>query len=96
MAVLVVALPCGSLAMRLSLILPPVEPEVYPVVAGCPYAGCGGRHVQHWQAVAKPLRDTQVQDVVAHRSRCVRCGRIFRVSPQGVGHDQTSVHCAGQ
>jgi hypothetical protein len=53
--------------MRLSLILTPVQPEVYPEVAGCPDAPCGGRHVQHWQAVPKPLRDTQVQEVVAHR-----------------------------
>ncbi len=76
--------------MRLSLILPPVQPEVYGDQPGCPYAGCGGSHVQHWQAVPKPVRDTQVHEVVAHRYRCVRCGRTFRVYPRGVGHDQTS------
>ena len=81
--------------MRLSLLLPPVQPEVYPVVAGCPYAGCGGRHVQHWQAAPKPLRDTQFAEVVAHRYRCVRCGRTFRVYPRGVGHDQTSARLKG-
>lgn len=81
--------------MRLSLILPPVQPEVYPEISGCPDAGCGGRHVQHWQAVAKPLRDTQVQEVVAHRYRCVRCGRTFRVYPRGVSHDQTSARLKG-
>ena len=53
--------------MRLSLILPPVQPEVYSAVQTCPYAGCGGGHFQHWQAVAKPLRDTQFAEVVAQR-----------------------------
>jgi hypothetical protein len=81
--------------MRLSLILPPVQPEVYPAVATCPYAGCGSRHVQPWQAVAKPLRDTQLAAVVARRYRCVRCGRTFRVYPAGVSHDQTSARLKG-
>lgn len=81
--------------MRLRLILPPGEPEVYPAVDGCPYAGCEGRHVPHWQAVTKPLRDTQLDAVVAHRYRCVRCGRTFRVYPHGVSHDQTSARLKG-
>ena len=81
--------------MRLSLILPPVLPERYPAVATCPHAGCGGRHFQHWQTVPKPLRDTQLADVVAHRMRCVRCGRTFRLYPQGVSHDQTSARLKG-
>jgi transposase-like protein len=81
--------------MRLSLILPPVQPEVYPAVTRCPSPGCGSPHVQHWQAVPKPLRDTQVQEVVAQRYRCVRCGRTFRVYPHGVSHDQTSARLKG-
>jgi hypothetical protein len=81
--------------MRLSLILPPVQPAVYPEVRGCPYAGCSGHHVQRWQAVPKPLRDTQLHQVVAHRYRCVRCGRTFRVYPVGVSHDQTSARLKG-
>ena len=81
--------------MRLALILPPVQPEVYPDVTGCPYAGCGGQHVQHWQAVPKPLRDTQLGEVVALRYRCVRCGRTFRLYPAGVSHDQTSARLKG-
>ena len=35
--------------MRQSLILPPVQAEVYAEVIGCPYAGCGCSHVLHWQ-----------------------------------------------
>jgi hypothetical protein len=81
--------------MRLSLMLSPVQPEVYPAVATCPDADCGGRSLQHWQAVPKPVRDTQVSEVVAHRYRCVRCGRTFRVYPQGVSHDQTSARLKG-
>ncbi|MGH2618639.1 MAG: hypothetical protein ACRDJC_25705 [Thermomicrobiales bacterium] len=81
--------------MRLSLILPPVQPEHFPAVETCPYAGCGGRHFQHWQAVPKPLRDTVVAEVVAQRYRCVRCGRTFRVYPEGVSHDQTSARLKG-
>jgi transposase-like protein len=81
--------------MRLALILPPVQPEVYPAIESCPYGSCGGRHVQHWQAVPKPLRDTQFAAVVAHRYRCARCGRTFRLYPRGVGHDQSSARLKG-
>jgi hypothetical protein len=81
--------------MRLRLILPPVQPDRYPPVAHCPYAACGGRHFQHWQTVPKPLRDTQLATVEAHRYRCVRCGHTFRVYPVGVSHDQTSARLKG-
>jgi len=81
--------------MRLSLILPPVQPEVYPELATCPYVGCGGRHFQQWQMVPKPLRDTVLTEVAARRYRCVRCGRTFRVYPVGVSHDQTSARLKG-
>ena len=81
--------------MRLSLILPPVQPAIYPEVSTCPHAGCGGRHLQHWQAVPKPLRDTQFSEVVAQRHRCLRCGRTFRLYPVGVSHDQRSARLKG-
>src|SRR5688572_9739568 len=67
--------PPRSPAMRLKLIPPPVQPDVYPAIAGCPDPGCGGRHVQLWQAVRKPIRDTVLTEVVAKRYRCPRCGR---------------------
>ena len=69
--------------MRLSLILPPVQPEIYPAVVACPYAGCGGQHVQHWQSVTKPLRDTQLAEVVAQRYRCVRADGRFGSTRSG-------------
>jgi hypothetical protein len=81
--------------MRLLVIPPPVQPEVYPAVAGCPAAGCGSQHVQVRQVVRKPLRDTQLSEVVAHRYHCLRCGRTFRVYPVGVSHDQTSARLKG-
>jgi transposase-like protein len=95
MAVAVAYAVVRSPAMRLSLILPPVQPAVYPEVSGCLYVGCESRHVRPWQEVPKPLRDTQLRQVVARRYRCVRCGRTFRVYPQGVSHDQTSARLKG-
>jgi hypothetical protein len=81
--------------MRLLVIPPPVQPEVYPEPAGCPDAGCGSHHVQFRQAAKKPLRDPFVGDVVAHRYQCPRCGRTFRVYPVGISHDQTSARLKG-
>jgi transposase-like protein len=81
--------------MRLLVIPPPVQPEVYPEPDGCPHPECGSRHVQFRQAVRKPLRDPSVQEVVAHRYVCPRCGRTFRVYPVGVSHDQTSARLKG-
>jgi transposase-like protein len=81
--------------MRLHVIPPPVEPDVFPEPHGCPDPACGSRHVQLRQVVRKPLRDTPLPAVQAHRYRCVRCGRTFRVYPHGVSHDQTSARLKG-
>jgi hypothetical protein len=81
--------------MRLLVIPPPVQPEVYPELEGCPYAGCGSRHVQFRQAATKPLRDPFVGEVIAQRYQCPRCGRTFRRYPVGVSHDQTSARLKG-
>lgn len=81
--------------MRLLVIPPPVQPEVYADPSGCPYPRCGSHHVQFRQAVRKPLRDTQLSEVVAHRYHCPRCGRTFRLYPMGVSHDQTSARLKG-
>ncbi len=81
--------------MRLVVIPPQVQPEVYPEPEGCPAADCGSRHVQFRQAVRKPLRDPYVREVVAHRYQCPRCGRTFRLYPVGVSHDQTSDRLKG-
>src|SRR3954464_6134825 len=81
--------------MRLLVIPPPVEPEVFPEPRGCPFPGCGSGHVRFRQAVRKPLRDTQLTEVVAHRYQCPRCGRTFRRYPVGISHDQTSARLKG-
>src|SRR3712207_2025407 len=87
--------PARSPAVRLKLLPPPLQPEVYPEVRGCPHPGCGGRHVQLRQLVRKPVRDTAVSEVVARRYGCLRCGRTFRLYPAGVSHDQTTARLKG-
>jgi transposase-like protein len=81
--------------MRLLVIPPAVQPEVYLEPRGCPHAECGSHHVQFRQAVRKLVRDTQLTEVIAHRYQCPRCGRTFRVYPVGVNHDQTSARLKG-
>jgi transposase-like protein len=80
--------------MRLKLLLPNVEPERFAEPSECAY-GCGGKHFHLRQEVAKPLRDTQLSQVTARRYDCLRCGRTFRVYPQGVSADQTSQRLKG-
>jgi hypothetical protein len=47
------------------------------------------------QEVAKPVRDTVHHAVTARRYQCLRCGRSFRVYPQGISEDQTSARLKG-
>jgi transposase-like protein len=77
------------------MILPRVEPSEFKVPTVCLYPGCGGKHLELHQTVVKPVKDTEYQAVSAHRYRCLRCGRTFRVYPQGVTHDQTSQRVKG-
>lgn len=80
--------------MRLLMRLPAVDPAALPEPHTCPH-GCGGQHFKLRQVVTKPLRDTKLAAVVAHRYGCVRCGRTFRVYPPGVSHAQTSARLRG-
>jgi hypothetical protein len=72
--------------MRLKVILPKVEPDVYDMPEECPY-GCGGKHFKPHgvRGERKPLRDPKYDEVVSYRYKCIRCGRSFRVYPRGVG-----------
>jgi len=81
--------------MRLNLLLPRVEPDVYQEPKACPYHGCRGKRFHLRQEVRKPLRDTVLHEVVARRYECLCCGRTFRVYPLGVCEDQTSVRLRG-
>ena len=81
--------------MRLELILPRVEPTEFKMPLMCPHKGCQGRHFEHHQDVGKPLKDMTYAAVLAHRYRCLRCRRTFRVYPQGVTGAQTSQRVKG-
>ena len=81
--------------MRLLMRLPTVQPGLVRTPTACPAAGCGGRHFKLRQVVTKPLRDTKLDAVAAHRYGCVRCGRTFRVYPPGVSRAQTSARLRG-
>jgi transposase-like protein len=81
--------------MRLQLILPQVKPTEFKEPVVCPHKGCQGRYFEHHQEVDKALKDTTYATVSAHRYRCLRCKRTFRVYPQGVTHAQTSQRVKG-
>ena len=81
--------------MRLKLLLPPVEPSAYEEPSVCPYEKCGGQHFHLMQEVPKPVRDTVYHEVTARRYQCLRCGRSFRVYPEGISEDQTSARLKG-
>ena len=80
--------------MRLKLLLPRVEPDMFEEPALCPY-GCGGKRFHLRQVVDKPVRDTVYEVVTARRYDCLRCGRTFRVYPLGINDDQTSTRLKG-
>jgi hypothetical protein len=81
--------------MRLKLLLPQVEPDVFQEPSVCPYAKCGGQHFHFRQDVSKAVRDTVYTEVTARRYDCLRCGRTFRVYPLGISDDQTSRRLKG-
>ncbi len=81
--------------MRLKMILPQVVPTMISEPTCCPYKGCGGRHFRLHQVVEKPLRDTRLTQVQAYRYECIRCGRTFRMYPQGVSKAQVSQRVKG-
>ena len=81
--------------MRLKLILPQVKPTEFKKPTICPHKDCQGRHFEHHQEVEKLLKDTRYGVVSAHRYRCLRCKRTFRVYPEGVTRAQTSQRVKG-
>ena len=82
-------------AMRLKLILPVVEPKIYEKPKECPTPGCLGRSFFLFQEVRKKVRDRIYPEVQARRYKCLRCGRTFRVYPQGVTGAQVSQRVKG-
>ncbi len=81
--------------MRLHLLLPTVKPEQITEPTRCPLPNCGGKRFRLHQPVTKVVRDTQYQQVQAHRYQCLKCRHTFRVYPQGVSGAQTSQRVKG-
>ena len=81
--------------MRLQLILPQVQPTEFEEPTVCPHKGCQGKYYEHHQEVDKLLKDTTYRVVSAHRYRCLRCKKTFRVYPHGVTQAQTSQRVKG-
>jgi transposase-like protein len=81
--------------MRLKLILPVVEPEQFEEPKRCWDPKCGGKRFLPWQEVKKNVRDSEYEEVTARRYKCLRCGRTFRVYPQGVQAGQVSQRLKG-
>jgi transposase-like protein len=81
--------------MRLKLILPVVDPEQFREPTHCIDPKCKGDHFVPWQEVRKNVRDSEYEAVTARRYKCVRCGRTFRVYPQGVQKGQVSQRVKG-
>jgi transposase-like protein len=81
--------------MRLKLLLPKVEPDVYGEPEICPQKECNGQILRQRQEVPKAVRDTVFSEVVARRYECLRCGATFRVYPIGVCPDQISRRLKG-
>jgi transposase-like protein len=76
--------------LNLELNLPLVEPEEFVVPTVCPKQDCCHPYVYLHQVVTKRLRDPLVSEVKAHRYRCYRCRKTFRVYPTGVNRQQIS------
>jgi DNA-directed RNA polymerase subunit RPC12/RpoP len=81
--------------MRLKLILPVVDPDQYEEPVQCADEKCGGQRFLAWQVVPKNVRDSEYEEVTARRYKCLRCGRTFRVYPQGVSAGQVSQRVKG-
>ena len=85
----------GVTEMRLNLILPVVDPDRYEMPEHCVDPKCRGIRFLPWQQVPKQVRDSEYEAVTARRYKCLRCGRTFRVYPQGVQKGQISQRLKG-
>ncbi len=81
--------------MRLNLILPKVEPNVFENPKECPREGCKGKRFRPRQEVRKKIVDAEHPEVTAWRWECQKCGHVFRVYPKGVNQKQISKRVNG-
>ena len=71
--------------------IPAVEPTLLQPPEVCPYEGCEGTFFKdHQLHCGKRVRDTQVEQVVVMRRKCLACGRTHRVYPRGVSKSPQS------
>ena len=81
--------------MRLKLLLPEVKPGKYATPGTCATEGCKGKRFHPRQEVKKKVVDAKYQEVKAWRYECGKCGRTFRVYPEGVSKKQISKRVNG-
>lgn len=81
--------------MRLSLLLPVVEPEQFHAPERCANTKCKGKYFRLRQEVQKNVRDMQYDQVQARRYECLGCHRTMRVYPKGVLGGQFSQRIKG-
>lgn len=81
--------------MRLKLILPKVEPNLFESPKKCPRKGCLGVQFVPRQVASKKIVDAQHPEVTAWRYECVKCGHVFRVYPKGVSQKHISKRVNG-
>jgi hypothetical protein len=81
--------------MYLRLTLPCVDLRPNGPPSICPHQDCGGTEFDFLQAVDKPIKDIVHESVIAHRYKCMRCQRTFRVYPQGATRAHISKRVQG-
>ncbi len=81
--------------MRLQMMLSRVGPQTMVPPTTCAYEDCEGTYFRLYQAVSKPVRDTVYEQVTAHRYKCLRCRRTFRVYLAGVTSAHVSLRVKG-
>jgi hypothetical protein len=88
--------------MRIRVRLPKIQPDEYDLPKQSPYEGCSGDTFKPHdrQSEAKAVRDTDNEQMQAHRYRCTTCGRPSRMiypplMPKGVksGYKQIEQDC---
>jgi hypothetical protein len=85
----------GGQEMQFRFILTCVDLKPTGPLSVCAYQDCGGTEFDFLQAVDKPIIDIVYQSVIAHRYKCIRCQRTFRVYPQGASRAQISKRVQG-
>jgi transposase-like protein len=82
--------------VRLRVQIPRVKPGLMKRPQVCPEEECEGKHFKlHQKNCDKPLQDTEFDQVNVERWKCLRCGKTFRVYPEGVSRAQRSDRLKG-